>query len=94
MATQEAPLALQLRQRYANVVGAPVHVPTELVRVCPAWAVPTISGGAVLAGSAVDGVPAGETATLGADVAEALPAAEVAVATTWSACPTSSLTGR
>src|SRR2546421_10177207 len=53
-----------------------------------------MTGGEVFAGRAVDGVPAGVTAALGAEDAAALPAAEVAVATTLSECPTSSLTGR
>src|SRR5262245_22485540 len=47
----------------------------------------------MFAGRAVGGVPAGETAEVGGLTAVALPAAEVAVTTTLSACPTSVLTG-
>src|SRR3954469_6172154 len=53
-----------------------------------------MTGGEVFAGRPVDGVPAGVTAALGAEDAAALPAAEVAVTTTLSECPTSSVTGR
>src|SRR2546423_15383530 len=53
-----------------------------------------MTGGVVFAGRAVDGVPAGVTAAVGAEDAAALPAAEVAVATTLIECPTSSVTGR
>src|SRR5437763_16712828 len=91
---QEAPPELQRRQRYANLFGEPVQVPTEAGSTWPACAVPTICGGVRFVGTAAGGVPAAETAALGAEAADALPAAEAAVATTWSACPTSSLTGR
>ena len=86
--------ALQRRQRYVNFVGEPVQVPTELVRICPAWAVPPIAGGLRLVGRAAGDVPAGETAAVGDVVVDAVPVAEVAVTKTLSECPTSSLTGR
>jgi hypothetical protein len=94
IAMQDAPPAWQRRQRYVNFDGEPVHVPTELVRVCPAWALPRICGGLRLVGRAAGGVPAGETAAVGTDVATAVPAPDVAVTKTLSECPTSVLTGR
>ena len=45
MAVHSAPPALQRRHWYANEVGAPVQVPTEVVSVCPACAVPMTVGG-------------------------------------------------
>src|SRR5579884_3891313 len=94
IAMQDVPAALQRRQRYVNLVGEPVQVPTELVRVCPSWTVPTICGGLRFCGRAVGEVPAGATAAVAAVVATALPAAEVAVTTTLSECPTAVLSGR
>src|SRR3954451_21282835 len=84
IATHELPAALQRRQRYVNFVGDPVHVPTELFRICPFWALPRICGGLTLVGEAAGEVPAGETATVGTDVATAVPAADVAVTKTLS----------
>ena len=77
-----------------NFVGEPVQVPTELVRICPSWGVPRICGGLRLVGRAPGDVPAGVTAAVGTVVALAVPAVEVAVTKTLSACPTSALTGR
>src|ERR1700745_391928 len=94
MAMQLVPAALQRRQRYANFFGAPVHVPTVLVSSCPACSLPTICGGPMFAGRAVGGVPAGVTAAVGGVTAVALPAADLAVVTTTSECPTSVLTAR
>ena len=91
---QEVPPALQRRQRYVNFVGEPVQVPTELVRICPAWAVPAMAGGLRLVGRAPGEVPAGVTAAVGGVAVDADPAADVAVTRTLSECPTSSLTGR
>src|SRR5437660_6787294 len=93
MATEEPPTALQRRQRYVYFFGEPVHVPTELFSIWPTCAVPWISGGEMLVGCAAGGVPAGETAAVGAEAAAALPAAEVAVTTALSEWPTSALTG-
>ena len=76
-----------------NVFGEPVQVPTELVSICPFCAEPRICGGEAFVGSAVGFVPAGETAAVGAEAAAALPVRDVAVTTTLSECPTSSLTG-
>ncbi len=94
IAMHEVPPELQRRQRYVNFVGEPVQVPTELVSTCPTWAVPAITGGLRLVGRTPGEVPAGVTATVGAVVVDAAPAAEVAVTKTLSECPTSSLTGR
>jgi hypothetical protein len=59
-----------------NVIGAvPVHVPVAPFRVSPSRAVPAIDGGAVLTGGAA------LTVVVAAVVAEALPAAFVAVTT-------------
>src|ERR1700745_179335 len=93
MAMQEVPAALQRRQRWANFFGEPVHVPTVVVSICPACALPTICGGPMLTGRAAGGVPAGVTVALGVVVAVALRPADVAVVTTTSECPTSALTG-
>src|SRR3954451_7181312 len=65
IARHEVPTALQRRPRYVNFGGEPVQVPTELVRICPAWAVPAITGSLRLVGRAAGDVPAGETAAVG-----------------------------
>src|SRR5689334_5434981 len=94
IAMHDVPAALQRRQRYVNLVGEPVQVPTELVRTCPAWALPRICGGLMLVGRAAGEVPAAATAAVGTVVLDAVPAGEVAVTKTFSECPTSAATGR
>jgi hypothetical protein len=80
---------LQRRQRNEKALGvAPVHVPGTTVRTWPGLADPLIVGSKVLcgawAGSAVTAAVAGE-------VAELRPSLLLAVTTTRSVCPTSSL---
>ena len=82
IARHEVPTALQRRQRYVNLLGEPVHVPTELVRTCPSWVLPSICGSLMFAGRAAGELPAGETAAVGTLAAEAVPAAEPAVTRT------------
>src|SRR5262245_15658766 len=53
MFAQLAPLALQRRHWYVNVIGwSPDHVPGSAVRVCPSWARPAVVGGLVFFGGA------------------------------------------
>src|SRR5436190_856960 len=82
IARHEVPTALQRRQRYVNLLGEPVHVPTELVRTCPSWVLPSICGSLMFAGRAAGELPAGETAAVGALAAEAVPGAGAAVTRT------------
>src|SRR5579864_1102828 len=91
-AVQLAPVASQRRHWYENDVGAPLHVPTELVSVCPACAVPVTVGSVVAAGRVTVPPPA-VTATVAGDAALTMPVSVCAVTSSTSACPTSTVTG-
>ncbi len=93
IATQPAPADVQRCHWYAKLDGAPVHEPTDEVRICPACGVPATAGGVVAAGRAA-ALEAVATASVGGDVALAAPACACAVTLSVSACPTSSIDGR
>ncbi len=81
------------RQRYVNLVGEPVQLPTEAVRICPSSIEPRICGALTFVGRADGGVPAEETVADAMVVAVAAPVVEVAVTMTLSEWPTSVAAG-
>ena len=76
-----------------NEVGAPVHDPTNVVSVCPAWNTPDTDGATIAAGLAAVPLPAGVTASVGGERAPAVPAGVVAATASTSAWPTSAVPG-
>jgi len=84
MSAQLAPPASHRCHWKAKLVGAPSHEPVPAVRSCPSWGAPETVGGDVLVGA-----PAAATTLVGAETADAVPAAFRTLSFTRSVVPTS-----
>jgi hypothetical protein len=63
MSPQDVPSLWHRCHWYVNVVGAPLHVPFDVVSVLPSRSVPLIDGGAVFCGAALERAAAGAATT-------------------------------
>ena len=92
-ATQDAPAASHRRHWYANDVGDPDHAPAVAISARPTCAVPSTTGGAVLAGRSETEDDAAVTTADAELVAELVPPLFEAVTTIRMVEPTSPLSG-
>src|SRR5579862_807656 len=88
MAAQPTVPAAQRRHWKANAVGAPLHVPSRPVSVCPTSGVPSIVGDTVALGAAAGATAVPATASVTGE-----PPAACAVTETESVWPASAAVG-
>ena len=87
------PGGVQRRHWYEYEVGDPVQVPACATSVCPTWLPPWMTGSVFAFGAVATGAPELETARVGADEADAVPAGVTAPTRMTRACPTSGVVG-